>query len=66
MFPVADAFVMSQQVKHIPLAGRTITKFVMDFLKERKEPIPGGDIMEAARIIKEKYCYVCKDVVKEY
>ncbi len=38
----------------------------MDFLKERKEPIPSGDIMEAARIIKEKYCYVCKDLVEEY
>ena len=35
-------------------------------MRERKEPIPSEDALEVARIVKEKYGYVCKDVVKEY
>ena len=66
VFPVSSGFVISSCIKHIPLAGRDITKFVMDQLKQRKEPIPPEDVQEVARTIKEKYGYVCKDVVKEY
>lgn len=33
---------------------------------DRKEKIPGDDAMEIARTVKEKYCYVSKDVVAEY
>ena len=38
----------------------------MGMLKDRKEEIPGEDVLEVARSVKEKYGYVCKDVVKEY
>ena len=38
----------------------------MQTLKERKEPVPQEDAMEVARVIKEKYGYVCKDVAAEY
>lgn len=66
VFPVSDGFVIGSCVKHIPLAGRDITKFVMNMLKDRKEPIPSEDYMEVARMIKENYGYVCNDPVKEF
>ena len=66
VFPVSSGFVIGSCIKHIPLAGRDITKFVMQQLKDRKEQIPSEDVQDVARIIKEKYGYVCKDVVKEY
>jgi actin-related protein 3 len=66
VFPVADGFVIGSCVKHIPLAGRDITKFVLQELKDRKEPLPSEDALEIARTIKEKYGYVCKDLVKEF
>jgi actin-related protein 3 len=53
-------------VKHIPLAGRDITKFVLQELKDRKEPMPSEDVLEIARTVKEKYGYVCKDVAQEF
>lgn len=35
-------------------------------MRDRGEPIPAEDSMEIAQKIKERYGYVCKDVVKEY
>ena len=32
----------------------------------RKERMPGEDSLEIARAVKEKYGYVCKDLVTEY
>lgn len=66
VFPVADGFVIGSCVQHIPLAGRDITKFIRQQLLDRKEKVPGDDAMEIARTIKEKYGYVCKDLVAEY
>jgi actin-related protein 3 len=66
VFPVADGFVIGSCVKHIPLAGRDITKFVLQELKDRKEPMPSEDVLEIARTVKEKYGYVCKDVAAEF
>ena len=66
VFPVASGFVIGSCVKHIPLAGRDITKFVMGMLKDRQEPIPSEDVLEVSRSVKEKYGYVCKDLVAEY
>lgn len=43
-----------------------MTKFVMQALKDRKEPIPPDEIMNVARDIKEKYCYVAKDMAGEF
>jgi actin-related protein 3 len=66
VFPVADGFVIGSCVKHIPLAGRDITKFVLQELKDRKEPLPSEDALEIARVVKEKYGYVCKDLAQEF
>ncbi len=66
VFPVADGFIIGSCVKHIPLAGRDITKFVLGMLQDRKEPMPSSDALEIARNVKEKYGYVCTDLVKEF
>ena len=38
----------------------------MGMIKDRSEPIPSEDTLEVARSVKEKYGYVCKDLVQEY
>jgi len=40
VIPVSDGFVIGSCIKHIPLAGRDITKFIASFLKDRNEVIP--------------------------
>lgn len=64
--PVVDGYVIGSCIKHIPLAGRTITDFQVDIQRSRSEPIPPDQIIEIASHIKEMYCYVCPDIVKEY
>jgi len=66
VFPVSNGFVIGSCVKHIPLAGRDITKFTYNTLRERGEKMPSEDALEIAMKIKEKYGYCCKDVVKEF
>jgi actin-related protein 3 len=59
--------VIGSCIKHIPLAGRDMTKFIMQFLRDRNEPIPPEELVQVAKKIKEKYSYVCKgDLVKEF
>ena len=66
IFPVSDGYVIGSCVKNIPLAGRDITNFTLQCLKDRGEKFPAADSMEIAARIKEKYGYVCQDVLKEY
>lgn len=66
VFPISDGFVIGSCVRHIPLAGKDITKFILQQLRDRGEPVPAEDSMEIAQKIKERYGYVCKDIVKEY
>lgn len=66
VFPVASGFVMGTCVKHIPLAGSNITEMTMHMLRDRGEPFLGADIKAEAQKIKEKYAYVCDDLVKEF
>ena len=40
VIPVADGYVIGSCIKHIPLAGRTITQFIQQIMRERKEPVP--------------------------
>lgn len=40
VIPVADGYVIGSCIKHIPLAGRTITSFIQQLMRERKEPVP--------------------------
>ncbi len=66
VFPVCDGYVISSCVKHIPLAGRDITQFTLQSLKDRGEKFNASDSNEIAARIKEKYGYVCDDVLKEF
>jgi actin-related protein 3 len=66
IIPVVDGYVIGSCIKHIPLAGRTVTDFVVKMLRDRGEPLPGQEALEVAKIIKESHCYVCPDLAKEY
>lgn len=48
------------------MAGSDITDYIAKELKNRKEPLPSGNLSEIARKIKEDHCYVAKDFIKEY
>ncbi|KAI9141171.1 actin2 [Paraphysoderma sedebokerense] len=66
VIPVAEGYVIGSSIKHIPIAGRDITSFVQQLLRERGEPIPPEDSLEVAKRVKEMYSYVCPDIVKEF
>lgn len=66
IFPVCDGYVIGSCVKSIPLAGRDITNYTLQALKDRGEKFPPEDSSEIAAKIKEKYGYVCQDVLKEF
>lgn len=64
--PVAEGYVIGSCIKHIPIAGRDVTFFIQNFLRERGEKVPPEMSYEVAKAIKEKYCYVCPDISKEF
>lgn len=66
VIPVADGYVIGSCIKHIPLAGSDMTRFVQTLLRERGEKVPAHQALETARAVKENFCYVCPDIVKEY
>ncbi len=39
-------------IKHIPLAGKDITKYIQQELRERGEPVPPEDSLNIAKHIK--------------
>eukprot|EP00698_Gefionella_okellyi_P019903 TRINITY_DN6173_c0_g2_i1.p1 TRINITY_DN6173_c0_g2~~TRINITY_DN6173_c0_g2_i1.p1 ORF type:complete len:420 (-),score=69.08 TRINITY_DN6173_c0_g2_i1:30-1289(-) len=65
VIPVVDGYIVGSGIKHIPLAGRDITQFIQQLLREREPGIPSTDSLETAKAIKEKYSYVCPDIAKE-
>lgn len=66
IIPVFEGYVIGSCIKHIPLAGRDVTNFVVQQLRDRGEELPPEDALTLAKKIKEMYCYVCPDLVKEY
>lgn len=66
VIPVAEGYVIGSSIKSIPLAGRDITGFVQQLMRERETGIPPSESMEVAKRVKETYSYVCPDIVKEY
>jgi actin-related protein 3 len=62
----AEGYVIGSAIKHIPIAGRDITYFVQQLLRDREPHIPPEESLEVAKRIKEMYSYVCPDIVKEY
>ncbi|XP_003742549.1 actin-related protein 3 [Galendromus occidentalis] len=64
--PVADGYVVGSCIKHIPIAGRNITYFIQSLLRERETGIPPEQSLETAKAIKERYCYICPDIAREF
>ena len=63
VIPVAEGYVIGSSIKSIPIAGRDITYFVQSLLRDRGEP---DSSLKTAERVKEEYCYVCPDMVKEF
>jgi actin-related protein 3 len=64
--PICDGFVLGSNIKHIPIAGRKITKFMEQMIRDRNEKINTEDLYYATMEIKEKYGYLAKDLVEEF
>lgn len=63
VIPVAEGYVIGSAIKNIPIAGRDITYFIQSLLRDRNEP---DSSLKTAERIKEEYCYVSPDIVKEF
>jgi len=66
VIPVVDGFVIGSSIKSIPIAGKDLTQFVQQLMRERGEKIPPEESMATAQKVKELHSYVCSDVVKEF
>jgi len=66
VIPVAEGYVIGSSIKHIPIAGRDITGFVQQLMRERETGIPPSESMEVAKRVKEAHSYVSPDLVKEF
>uniref|UniRef100_A0A8C2K5Z3 Actin related protein 3 n=1 Tax=Cyprinus carpio TaxID=7962 RepID=A0A8C2K5Z3_CYPCA len=66
VIPVAEGYVIGSCIKHIPIAGRDITYFTQQLLREREVGIPPEQSLETAKAVKERFSYVCPDLVKEF
>jgi actin-related protein 3 len=66
VIPVADGYVIGSSIKTVPIAGKGITAFIQQLLKERGEPVPAYHSAEAANTIKETMCYTSSDMAKEF
>jgi len=48
------------------VAGRDITYFIQQMLRERETTLPSEQSYEVAKSIKEQYSYVCPDIQREF
>ena len=64
--PICDGFVLGSNIKHIPIAGRKITKFMEQMIRERGEKIATEDLYYATMELKEKHGYLAKDLIEEF
>ena len=63
VIPVAEGYVIGTAIKNIPLAGRDITLFIQQLLRDRGE---ADTSLQTAEKIKQQFCYVCPDIVQEF
>ncbi|KAG6856667.1 hypothetical protein H0H87_002044 [Tephrocybe sp. NHM501043] len=68
VIPCAEGYVIGSAIKHIPIAGRDISQFVLNLMRERGEMVnvPPEDHLRVASKVKENYSYVCQDIVREF
>ncbi|KAI3355596.1 hypothetical protein L3Q82_018422 [Scortum barcoo] len=50
--PVAEGYVIGSCIKHIPIAGRDITFFIQQLLRDREVGIPPEQSLETAKAVK--------------
>lgn len=63
VIPVAEGYVIGAAIKNIPFAGRDITLFIQQLLRDRGE---ADTSLQTAEKIKQEFCYVCPDIVQEF
>ena len=64
--PICDGYVLGSNIKHIPIAGRKITKFMEQMIRDRGEKIPTEDLYYATMELKEKHGYIAEnDILTE-
>lgn len=68
VIPVVDGYAIGSAIKHIPLAGRDVTHFIQQLLRDRTDlNLPPELTLEAARKIKEsEYTYVAPNLAREF
>lgn len=68
VIPVVEGYAIGSAIKHIPLAGRDVTHFVQQLLRDRVDlKLPPELTLEAARRIKEsEYSYVAPNLAREF
>lgn len=66
IIPVSDGYVIGSCIKHIPLAGRDITKYIMRMIRERNEGVTQEDLMAVSREVKDTYSYIAKNPLLEF
>ena len=65
IIPICDGTVVGSNIKHFPIAGKQITKFMEQMIKERGEKINSVDLYYATMEIKEKYGYLARDLIDD-
>lgn len=67
IIPVVEGYTIASAIKHIPIAGRDVSHFIQQLLRDRGTTgIPPEESLEVARRIKEEQCYVCPDLAREF
>jgi len=65
VIPITDGYAVGSCIKNIPIAGRDITQFYINSLRDRNEQIPAEEIVKVAVEIKERYGYISKSTLLE-
>ena len=60
VIPVVHGYPISNAICHVPIAGREMTQFIADLLKDREPTVPPEDRFTTAKAIKERFCKVAK------
>ena len=53
----AEGYVLGAAVKTLPLGGHDISEFILRRLRERNEPVPSEDILDAVKQVKEFFAF---------
>lgn len=67
VIPVVEGYAIGSAIKHVPIAGRDVTYFIQQLLRDRNEAnLPPELTMDVARRIKEEYTYVAPNLAREF